>query len=751
MYILAATWFSNIFREMFYLLDKVVYNFIPQIYDLLISIARTSVLTQGDISQMADRIYKLLAIFMIFKVTLSLITYIVNPDDFSDKSKGVAKLGTNIIISLALLILTPYVFNYAFRLQTIILEDNSLATLVFGTESNDNFLNTAGQDMSFITMSAFFSPNTSLVKLYDCTDLIEVDTKGNRHFNTKCSGLDSSDYEDLGLDDSMRGLVDDKNFTEEDLKDYVRGVEAGSLGLMFRKDMVKATTEDKEYVIDYKYGFSTVVGVVVVLLLVTFCMDVAMRSIKLSFLQLMAPIPIISYVDPKSGKDGLFKKWYQMCFKTFLSLFVRLLALYFAVFIISKVADGKMVDIIDGSYVSNCFISIFIIIGALMFAKQLPKILEGLGIKLDGDGKFLLNPLKKFEEQAAGGKRITGAAGGMVAGAVGGRGVFGRVGSALTGSVRGFNTNKGYKGGLARQADVNRKLREARINGAGFIGSRAAVLSNRYGLDDAGLEREATRLRRDKRTVELARREVDASTKNLEAEKKAKQDNIHEQKRKISDHKRMQDAVSKMEERAKSEIQNGNGGSIGRKYLEKKATAEYYENNIGKEIVVDDKGTKATITPELAAKARQDANSYLNNAGMKEYMSKASTGKFDDGSDDKTFLNSYKTYVDSAAQIGVKASTEGDKIHSQYGASKGIVGDIERDIAPTEREISDLDDQIRNTQVKKRVKLEGSNEEISLEEAENDIKVREQKLKDEQDQRKLNRETAKNSSLGGGS
>lgn len=751
MYILAATWFSNIFREMFYLLDKVVYNFIPQIYDLLISIARTSVLTQGDISQMADRIYKLLAIFMIFKVTLSLITYIVNPDDFSDKSKGVAKLGTNIIISLALLILTPYVFNYAFRLQTIILEDNSLATLVFGTESNDNFLNTAGQDMSFITMSAFFSPNTSLVKLYDCTDLIEVDTKGNRHFNTKCSGLDSSDYEDLGLDDSMRGLVDDKNFTEEDLKDYVRGVEAGSLGLMFRKDMVKATTEDKEYVIDYKYGFSTVVGVVVVLLLVTFCMDVAMRSIKLAFLQLMAPIPIISYVDPKSGKDGLFKKWYQMCFKTFLSLFVRLLALYFAVFIISKVADGKMVDIIDGSYVSNCFISIFIIIGALMFAKQLPKILEGLGIKLDGDGKFFLNPLKKFEEQAASGKRITGAAGGMVAGAVGGRGVFGRVGSALTGSVRGFSTNKGYKGGLARQADVNRKLREARINGAGFIGSRAAVLSNRYGLDDAGLEREATKLRKDKRTVELARREVDASTKNLEAEKKAKQDNIHEQKRKISDHKRMQDAVSKMEERAKSEIQNGNGGSIGRKYLEKKATAEYYENNIGKEIVVDDKGTKATITPELAAKARQDANSYLNNAGMKEYMSKASTGKFDDGSDDKTFLNSYKTYVDAAAQIGVEASTEGDKIHSQYGASKGTVGDIERDIAPTEREISDLDDQIRNTQVKKRVKLEGSNEEVSLEEAENDIKVREQKLKDEQDQRKLNRETAKNRHLGGGS
>ena len=101
---------------------------------------------------------------------------------------------------------------------------------------------------------------------------------------------------------------------------------------------------------EYKYIFSTVVGVVVILLLITFCMDIAVRSIKLAFLQLVAPIPIISYVDPKSGKDGMFKKWYEMCFKTYISLFIRLIALYFAVYIISRVADMKMVDIVNGSY-----------------------------------------------------------------------------------------------------------------------------------------------------------------------------------------------------------------------------------------------------------------------------------------------------------------------------------------------------------------------------------------------------------------
>ena len=61
-------WFTKLIKQFFFWIDKIVYNFIPAIYDLLLDIARTSILTQADIADMADRIYKLLAIFMIFKV-----------------------------------------------------------------------------------------------------------------------------------------------------------------------------------------------------------------------------------------------------------------------------------------------------------------------------------------------------------------------------------------------------------------------------------------------------------------------------------------------------------------------------------------------------------------------------------------------------------------------------------------------------------------------------------------------------------
>ena len=265
---------------------------------------------------------------------------------------------------------------------------------------------------------------------------------------------------------------------------------------MFRQDMALATAEDNtEFVMDYKFLFSTATGVIIILLLITFCMDVGVRSIKLAFLQLIAPVPIISYIDPKKGKDGMFKKWGEMCFKTYLSLFVRLIALYFAVFIINKVADGELVDVVDGSYVSNAIIYVFIIIGALMFAKQLPEILKGLGIKLDGDGKFTLNPLKKMEDNMIGGKKIRkgikntakGAAGMAIGGALGtvgaltGAGKMRGVAGALGGMKSGL---QGKKLGEIRKAQVekNSKMRQAIVDGSRFSGRVDSGIRSYLGL-----------------------------------------------------------------------------------------------------------------------------------------------------------------------------------------------------------------------------------------------------------------------------
>lgn len=412
-------WLWSIFSSFWFWLDSTILNFISYLYDLLLLISRTSILSQGDIKEFADRIQMLLGIFMLFKVGFSLVMYIVNPEDFSDGSKGVGKLAGNTVIALLVLILTPYIFNMAFRLQSLILEDNTLGRLILGDEDADDYMQTAGDLMAFQVMLPFFQPNTGISELTPCIDLYDIDGEGKTVFNKNCYQAlkRTSNVVDKKGDNGQAGQVIIDN--------YKNGVEKSSLGLTFRLDTInysyEATDGDDIYVFEYRWPLTTIVGIVVCLLLVTFCIDIAIRSVKLSFLQLIAPIPILTIMDPKGTKDGLFSKWYKLCFTTYLSLFVRLMALFFGIYIISKV--GTLYDNVNGSTISDGMVKIFIIIGVLFFVKQLPKILENLGFKLDGG--FQLNPLKKMEEGMAGfgaAKRLTRATG---AAALAGAGVMG--------------------------------------------------------------------------------------------------------------------------------------------------------------------------------------------------------------------------------------------------------------------------------------------------------------------------------------
>ena len=778
MYILANMWFTKLIKQFFFWIDKIVFNFISSIYDLLLTIARTSVLTQADIADMANRIYKLLAVFMVFKVTLSLITYVVNPDDFSDKSKGVAKLGTNIVISLAMLVLTPYIFNYAYQFQTIILEDNSLATLIFGgNECKDetSFFNSAGDDMAFITMSAFLSPNLSLDGLHVCSVLLETTTSTDTceedtiKFNSACEA-------------ALTKLTEDNpNFDTNTKLNYIGGVENNSLGLMFRQELITATNKgNTDFIMDYKFIFSTVVGVVIILLLITFCMDVAVRSIKLAFLQLIAPIPILSYVDPKSGKDGLFKKWYEMCIKTFVSLFVRLLALYFAVYIISKVADMKLVDIVDGSYQTGFLLSVFVIIGALMFAKQLPKILEGLGIKLDGDGKFTLNPFKKFEEEAIGGKRITGAAGGLIAGAARGR--------LLSGAARGFIGNKGFSGGFHRQADVNRKIGEARMKGAGFWGSRFAGVASALGMENIGLENKTKKYNRDKKQIELAERGLQSQIQAKENRKKLIEDKLKPDQNKAKTKKIVSDSGKALVDFSKSEITGGKAGVISTKskflqnthaYLEQhqnekaKTDIKYYakNNETGKlEPRTIKKGE--LITSVIASDAQEAIGFYENKQGAIEHLEvrlkgnegmkpkKEVTNEFglvdyerdkDDNiiyvdmseeekkeylSAHSDFTATYETYSETATANGETAEKTAKQIKTQSDALSSEAQMITAKHADAQKQIADLEAEMSTLREETKVKYDG--EEITIAEAKQKLEKRGKEIDDIKERLKTN-------------
>lgn len=434
-------WIVDLLRSIFFFIDNLIYTFIVTLYNLLVDIAETSIFTEEVIDLFASKVYALLGIFMLFKVSFSIISYIVNPDEFLDKSKGVGKLIGNIIVTLVLLIATPWIFSQAMDIQRIVLRDNVLGKIFSTQEINTQVVTDPGNTMSYETFKAFYHLN------YDS----HPECEGIETYGEKSEGNYNAD------NCKTQAFNGDEGFAAyaEVLK-YAKAT--NSISIYMNSNLVNVRDQNDEYVMSYIPFISTLAGGACALLLIVFCFDVAVRSVKLGFMRMIAPIPIVSRIDPKKGKDT-FDKWVKVCLNTYLDLFIRLLAIYFAVFVITQMIDLQFVDTVTGiSKDVNAFVKVFIILGALLFAKQLPKLLEDLGFKLGG-GKFTLNPVKKLGEVplasaavGAAGAAVGGALANTYAGIKNGRG-FKTVGSAFGGAAGGLF--RGAKAGLTGKEKDN--------------------------------------------------------------------------------------------------------------------------------------------------------------------------------------------------------------------------------------------------------------------------------------------------------
>lgn len=442
--------FTELMRRLFALLDGIVAWAIELLYVLLIKIADTNVFGEL-IYQYLGRIYTFLGIFMVFKLSFAMINYIINPDTLTDKGKGFSKLITNVVISLILLAITPNLFDAAFKLQSDLLSSNAVYQIVTGKKlptsdgnSNKSLEENAkvqGKEMSYAVYSSF---------IY------------------KSSG---DDYE-----------LEDQKICE---------IKAGADCLLGEDVIIKK--DGKKFTYEYKYLISTICGCAVAYMLLIFCFDAAVRSVKLGFLQIIAPIPILSMIDPGKGTDKV-SKWGKECGKTFIDLFVRLAGIFFALDVIHSILSSKemMKYYSSGASVNNLFVRLFIIIGCLMFAKQLPNLIESiLGIKLSGDGFSLKKKLGNVP-----GLGVAKTAGAGALGFAGGM-------AANTWATRGNWKGQGFKGGLRNAGSIlaggisgaGRGLTSKEKNlfkaaGAGVKGSVDArnLRADRYATGEGGIK-----------------------------------------------------------------------------------------------------------------------------------------------------------------------------------------------------------------------------------------------------------------------
>ena len=340
-------------------LDLVAYTLFSWVMQLIFDIAAvsTSSVFNNFYDGIQSRIYALLAIFMLFKITISMLTYLVNPDSMNDKSQGIGKLSMRIIVSLVMLIAFPIAFQFLNRVQPHIMEALPRIILATNTSLNaDNYdaeyggqMENIGKQIAFMTYHGVF-------------------------FNTECGDTGEGGENDLSF-----GCFQYNDNTVATAVDHINDAADG----------------DSDH---YRYNYLPIVGfvtaLVMTLILLGYAVDVSIRVFKLIILQVIAPIPIISYMDPKSSKDGAFNKWVKMVISVWLDLFIKLGIIYFVMLVISELISSQVISNLTRELFGNNgprggLVLIALIVGLLFFAKDAPKfIADAMGIKMGENGKL---------------------------------------------------------------------------------------------------------------------------------------------------------------------------------------------------------------------------------------------------------------------------------------------------------------------------------------------------------------------------
>ena len=495
----------GLLRSLLIWIDTQVYSIAAFAYSIFYELSSSSLLSSLNLASASQRLYTLLGIFMLFRLAFSFVKYIINPEGME---KGTSKLISNLAISLALIVSVPWIFNRAFALQSYIMESNVIGNLIMGmnttnkNDDNDSF-NAAsyGQSIGFLTFSAFFRPNTAIESLTPCSNLLTYYTKyvvpsGDKEVTVDPGGKSSTDaiiiesnkiaqcVNALNGNDNSLGSVKGVGDVEIGTMFYIAS-QRQNIGLLSSSHIIRAIVGNS-YVINYTAIVSTIAGGFLALLFLSFSFDVAIRNVKLCFLQIIAPIPIILNIEPgdtKSDKKPL-NWWIKESLKTYTDLFIRVATVYFGVFLINELFGSG--DTVAGSTNTSVWFQVFMILGILLFVKQIPDLI-GKAFGIDVKGQFNLNPLKRIGDSRLASMAVGGAAGlvtGLGTGAaafrsarLNGANMNEALGRAFTGGVGGTLRSgiSGAKKGVKSMRDITGNANENLARSGRIAGSNVGT------------------------------------------------------------------------------------------------------------------------------------------------------------------------------------------------------------------------------------------------------------------------------------
>lgn len=371
----------EVFRLLSTMIDSTVYSLITHLYNVFITIATVNLFDNDFFNSLADRLMAFLGIFMIFRMAIAFVQYIFDPIKLSDAKTGTQNLVKKFFIVLFLLVLTPYIFDYANHFQNVIMEESIIEKIILPSSNlnaNDTRVNVSTKlYSSFVYINPDVIINGETGPGVMCSDFAETDAYSSN----------------VAIDTTESLIISCSNMAEQE-------------NIIHLIDVITATYKDDEgktqFVFEYMYLIPFCIGVYVAYVFICYIYAIGTRVFKLLILQIISPIAIISYLNPTS--DGVLIKWANECKKVYLSLFINTGIVFLVLAIINFILGDFATMLTAGSESLDLWIRIILVLIILSFGKTAPSYIgQFFNIEVSSDQKAFNGLVKNVGKSILGG------------------------------------------------------------------------------------------------------------------------------------------------------------------------------------------------------------------------------------------------------------------------------------------------------------------------------------------------------------
>lgn len=385
------SWLSPL-RAICMAIDGVLYSLLDNAYDLVIKLSTAELLKPATIKSLTGNLYIIFGVVAFFRLALLLVNAIIDPEKLNEKGKGLSNIFFRVVGMVILLAVTPFLFEMSYDLQGKLVGADASENIIFKTilGNNANIASpknsNAGKALQNIALSSLITIDKEyLVNDKQCNvgendcGFYPLTCVPNNDDEGTCTLQGGYVYGDNCSWPNCQKAVDKYNemYVAEDMSPAKLAAYAGT-----SKKIEVEGVEQEVYVYNYIFIITGIVGVAMTYIIISFAIDIAVRMFELIVLEILSPLFIATFVDPKSAQSGPFKNWLSAVGKSYASLYIRLAIIALMVLLVSIINQSKMFQSMGD--VSG-WAKIFMVIGLLIFAKKAPKwIGDMIGIKGDG-------------------------------------------------------------------------------------------------------------------------------------------------------------------------------------------------------------------------------------------------------------------------------------------------------------------------------------------------------------------------------